>query len=168
MGQCTAGGAMLLFGTPRHAMIFIAVSLILTGAFLAYLCRNELILQWGCGRWPQTTGQISGSVVEEGIFQGLATDGTFAPVDRSFREIQWVFTYSVDGCTYQSSRFSFDATGWQANTRNFEEGDQVTVYYCPTDPAIAVLQSGMNPGLLTGPILVVVGLGFLGYWLCSR
>ena len=147
-------------------MIFIGACLIPIGALLAYLCRKELALEWSCGRWPKTAGFIAGSVAKEGITQGLTADGTFAPVDRYWREIQWVFKYSVEGRTYESSRFNFSADGWQQNTHNFEEGEPVTVYYCPTDPAIGVLEPKLEPGLLLGPALVALGLGFLVYGLC--
>jgi hypothetical protein len=149
-------------------MIFGAAFLISIGVFLAYLCRKELILAWASRRWPHTTGQVSGSVVHEGITQGMTADGTLAPMDKHFREIDLVFSYSVAGQSYQSSRFSFSAMGWQENTRYYNEGDEVTVYYCPATPSIAVLQPGLKPGLLAGPVLVALGLVFLVYGLCTQ
>ncbi len=147
-------------------MIFIPVLLVLVGIFLTYLCRKELALAWASRHWPRTTGQICGSIVHEGIGLGMTTDGTMAPADSHFREIELVFTYLVSGQRYESSRFSFSARGWQENTHYYEEGEEVTVYYCPKVPSIAVLQPGMPLGLLAGPGLVALGLGIVIYALC--
>jgi hypothetical protein len=148
-------------------MIFIGLLLIGIGAWLTYLCRQELALAWQSRRWPQTVGYICDAVVHEGVGAGLTADGTFAPEEKPFRELDLVFGYTVAGQTYRSSRFSFSAMGWRENTRYLDAGAEVTVHYCPSDPSIAVLRPGLNPGLLTGPILLFFGFGFLLYGLCK-
>ncbi|MGA2555133.1 MAG: DUF3592 domain-containing protein [Verrucomicrobiota bacterium] len=149
-------------------MMSAAACAIAIGVFLTYLCRKELVLSWSSHRWPHTIGQISGRNVFTGIYRDMANDGTFAPVDRPFRDVDLVFTYSVAGQSYQSSRFSFASIGWQENTQYYDTGDEVTVYYCPTDPSIAVLQRGPNLSLLAGPTVVALGLGLLVYGLCQH
>ena len=149
-------------------MIFVAAILIPIGVFLTHLCRKELVLSWASRRWPHTTGRVSGRIVSEGIVQGISTDGTFAPAERPFREVDLVFTYSVAGQTYQSSRFSFSAIGWQENTHYYDDGDEVTVYYSPVNPTVAVLRPGLDVSLLAGPSLVALGWGFIVYGFCTR
>ena len=91
----------------------------------------------------------------------MTTDGTYAPKDTPFREVDWIMHYSVGGKSFASSRFSFTSTGWRGNTRYLEEGAEIEVYYCPTDPSVAVARPGLRPNLLLGPLLLLLGLGFL-------
>jgi hypothetical protein len=53
-------------------------------------------------------------------------------------------------------------------THYYDEGDDVTVYYSPANPTVAVLRPGLNASLLVGPTLVALGLGFIVYGFCTR
>ncbi len=147
-------------------MVIFAILVVTAGAGLTYACRKELVPAWQSRRWPTTLGNICGTVVHEGVRVGVTNDGTGAPTDQVFRVTDWVFTYGVAGQWYKSSRFSFSAEGWQENDQYLEEGAEVKVYYCPSDPAVAVLRPGPSPGLLTGPAILVLGLALLVYALC--
>ena len=69
--------------------------------------------------------------------------------------------YCVRGQWYTTSRLSFCASGWQTNDRHFRDGDEVAVYYCPSDPSMAVLRPGLPPSLLLGPLFFVAGVVLL-------
>ncbi len=148
-------------------LLLSATIIILIGAWLAYLCRKELVLAWQSRHWPQTIGQITGSIVHEGVGLGMTTDGTMAPKEQPFRELDTVYTYSVAGQHYQSSRLNFSAGGWWENTHYYEVGDQVTVYYCPSNPWLAVLRPGFTPSLLTAPFILLLGMVSFVYGLCK-
>ena len=148
-------------------LLFCATPIVLLGGLLAYFCRKELALAWQSRGWPQAIGHISGRVVHEGVGLGTSTDGTMAPMEQRFREIDLLYSYPVAGQTYESSRLSFSAGGWWENTKYYDEGDEVAVYYCPSDPSIAVLQPGFTPTLLTGPFIFALGLGAFAYGLCT-
>ena len=96
--------------------------------------------------------------------QGISNDGTMAPVNRRFKEIDFVYRYSVMSQTYESSQFDFSAVGWHGSTHYVD--DEVAVYYCPTDPSIAVLRPGVHVTLLIGPLFTVLGIGILAYGIC--
>ena len=87
-----------------------------------------------------------------------------APVNRRFKEIDFVYRYSVMNQTYESSRFDFSAMGWHDSTHHVD--DEVAVYYCPTDPSVAVLRPGVHVTLLIGPVFTFLGIGILAYGIC--
>jgi hypothetical protein len=142
----------------------IAVAPLLTGVLLVVLARREITLAWQSRRWPHTTGRICDILVREGVAPGMTTDGTGAPTLGTFREVELMFSYPVSGRWYQSSRYSFAASGWQANTQRYDEGDEVTVYYCPSDPSMSVLRPGLIGGLWGGPFFLAVGVAVLAYY----
>jgi len=123
-------------------MIMAALIVICIGVFLAFLCRNELMLTWQSRRWPQVMGQIVDTEITEGVGVGVSETGTGAPADHPFRIVEKVYAYCVSEKSYRSSRLSFSARGWIENEQYYEDGSQVPVYYCPTDPSIAVLKPG--------------------------
>lgn len=131
---------------------------IVIGTWLTYVCRRELALAWQSLRWPVTEGRITGTTVHDGVTMGLATDGTNAPTMQDFRMTEWIYSYEVAGQSYSSSRYSFSVAGWRENERYLEEGDEVRVYYCASDPTVAVLRRGPNAGLMTGPAVLVFGI----------
>lgn len=145
---------MTIFG----ALQFIA------GIILLCLSRTELRLGWASRRWPQTTGRICGSIVHQGMNQEISNDGTMAPVNRRFKEIDFVYRYAVMNQTYESSQFDFSAMGWHDSTHYVD--DEVAVYYCPTDPSVAVLRPGVHVTLLIGPLFTFLGIGILAYGIC--
>ena len=147
-------------------MIFLGILVIAIGTWLTYACRKDLVPAWKSRHWPTAAGNICGSVVHEGVGAGVTNDGTCAPTEQAFRVTDWIFSYRVAGQWYKSSRYSFSAGGWQENDRYLEEGAEVKVHYCPSDPSIAVLRPGLNPALLTGPTILALGLAFLAFALC--
>ena len=142
---------MILFG----ALQFVA------GIILVYLSRIELRLGWASRRWPHTTGRICRSVVHQGVSQETSNDGTMAPAGRQFKEMDFVFRYSVMNQSYESSQFDFSAMGWHDSTHYVD--DEVAVHYCPTDPSVAVLRPGVHVTLLIGPLFTVLGIAILAY-----
>lgn len=142
--------------------------MILVGGFLTYSCRENLRWSWASRNWPHTRGRVAGSKVYEGIMRGVGTDGTCAPRDQRFRQVDRVVEFSVGGQQYDTSRFSFFTTGWGTNDRYLEEGDKVEVYYNPADPAMAVIRPGLGVNLLIGPALFCGGLCLLLYQLVVR
>ncbi|MCP5524629.1 MAG: DUF3592 domain-containing protein [Verrucomicrobiales bacterium] len=135
-----------------------AIAIIALGGWLTYACRWDLFHAWKSPRWPTTPGWISGTVVYEGTALGSATDGTNAPTMAEFRMKEWVFRYEVAGQHYSSTQFSFSTSGWRENDRFLQEGDEVKVYYCPSNPSVAVLRPGLNAGLLAGPMVLFFGV----------
>lgn len=133
------------------------------GILLIYFCRIELKLSWLSRRWPSAAGRIGGSIVYEGVCQGSTSEGTQAPTGRRYKELDYVVFYSVFGEDYKTSRLDFSPMGWHSSTHYV--GDKVTVFYCPSNPSIAILQPGLHPILLIGPVFVFLGTGLLIYGL---
>ncbi len=120
-------------------MIFLGVCLCIVGAGLTYAWREHLILRWRSRHWPSTVGNICGRVEHA-------------------REIDWVYAFKVADRLYVSSRFDFSESGWEENDRYPEHGSEVKVYYCPSEPSVAVLRRRLPLVALLGPYVIVCGV----------
>lgn len=91
------------------------------------------------------------------------TTGTITKVERFKRFFRWLprvgYTYSVDGKSYESERISF-AAGYRpkevdAVLSRYSVGQSVPVYYPPSQPTEAVLESGSGPQV-TAPLRMLI------------
>ena len=80
-----------------------------------------------------------------------------APTDLPFRCVEKSYVYTVSGRSYESWRYSFALSGWQANDQPLDEGDAVTVRYCPSEPSLSVLRPGLSGNLWAGPLFLALG-----------
>ena len=143
--------------------MIVPICIFLAGAILTFVSRRNLQLGWASRDWPHSTGKVVGQQVHEGVVRRISTDGTYAPKDVPFRDVDWIIEYSVGGSSYTTSRFSFWSTGWNANTGYLDEGDEIEVYYSPDDPSVAVVRPGLSPNLILGPLLLAIGIGWILY-----
>lgn len=144
-----------------------ALFLCALGGVITFFTRKDFALSWNSRRWPKAVGRISEKVTQEGTSVGLTTDGTFAPNSNSWRETVPVYTYSVEGKQYSSSRFDLSNAGWWANSRYYEDDEQVAVYYNPAQPSISVLRPGTPANLYIGPLMLIGGLAIALVWLLT-
>ena len=136
----------------------VAILIMLGGLFTTYLSRRELMLAWRSRQWPSIIGHVSGKRILEGVCDGLSTDGTSAPEARRWKELEIIYSYTVAGVEHSSSQIDFSGFGLVGDTHYYDEGEQLTVFYCPSDPAIAVLRPGIRFSMLFGPIVILIGL----------
>jgi hypothetical protein len=89
-------------------------------------------------------------------------------VSRRRWEVRIVYTYTVDGTRYQSSRLGFDTRprieGYEGTEASYAEafpvGKQITAYYDPEEPATAVLTRRQD----RSPLRFFIPLGLLGFF----
>ena len=107
--------------------------------------------------WPTVPGRV---IKSAGMRRSAATVPN-AGASRSAADL--LYTYSVKGRAYFSSKLSFDETLLSAKalagrgTETYRPGDTVTVSYDPYRPEVAVLQPGrsrVNYGVLIGGFLL--------------
>lgn len=124
---------------------------------MIYLSRKELRLSWQSRHWPTVRGHVTGKKLLQGWCAGIAYDGTGAPNARRWKELEVHYSYAVDGVTYTSSRRDFSGFGW-GNEHYYRDGEHVTVYYCPSAPAVAVLHPGFCMSMFPGPVITLFSL----------
>lgn len=164
----------------RTAEIVIRVvggGLVGIGALVAYGTIRMRLKNAQAHTWPTVRGAILSSEVESEVKRH---DGR--PIETHAAAIR--YTYDVGGKTYESDQIQLGGTRQTSDPDEFEQmiarypaGKRVTVYYDPTDPAIATLEPGAPGGifnmamvgggcLLVGAILV--GLSFWGDKLAGK
>lgn len=111
--------------------------------------------------WPETDGVVVTSDLQRGVLRegGLKY------------QYQILYRYTVNGTTYQSKRLSFggrksDHSSGQLLLSTYPNGHLVSVHYNPTNPALAVLETGRSwrgfQQLVYGMVLACLGVA--GFW----
>lgn len=111
--------------------------------------------------WPSVQGEVLRSSVMRG---GGGTRG-----GRRWRLV-FAYRYEVAGTTYEGRRVAFTAIKIRRVPDTFPQGATVLVRYDPDDPAVSVLEPGVETGAVVGslaPFLVfaAVGLALAGWGL---
>jgi hypothetical protein len=98
------------------------------------------------GAWPRTSGRVLQSGVREVRFRTRMSVGITTYRMTTGYLPQVVYTYVVDGASYQGERLRIGESLISSDTRaaerivaRFPPGAGVTVYYNPADPADATL-----------------------------
>jgi hypothetical protein len=150
--------------TDRIATIIIALILIFSGLGAAY---GGLAIRAGDeiqSQWPQAEGTI---IEERIVEEGRNTSGDSAP--NSYVQVpRLVYTYSVNGQTYQAEDTApniSDPTSLeraQEALDAYELNETITVYYNPADPQDSALYAGIGNGwifiLILGVVLILTGV----------
>ncbi len=158
--------------TPPVLAYILVLILILSfmgmGGLFVFLGWQDVARGLASTGWPQATGVVQSSTVEREDSDGDAVQGNAA-------RVKIVYAYTVRGQNYRASRFSFgdgvpdsDAIA-EGLVSQYPVGQTVTVYYSPSDPAVAVLRPGASwsswlPLLLGGAfffagLVCLIGLG---------
>ena len=110
--------------------------------------------------WPSTRGTI----VEANC---SSAHGRASASQRSTRSRHVLFQYQVNGASYTSDReyFGIPVAGRDC-VAAYSKGQAVNVYYEPSDPAEAVLDTGSYSSSRFGVVvgLIFTGFAVFGYW----
>lgn len=146
--------------TMTSQVVFFACGLGIIGLILVLAGVLGLRRGWSSRRWPSVSGQI---------ISGPTSDGLEHPT-RPEQPAIITYKYTVKGIEYTGHRISIeDAAGLPgaqarkaAFTNHYPSGKLVNVYYDPSDPARAVLQTGAGWAgylpLAGGGLLFIISL----------
>ncbi len=149
---------------PISVVIAVVVSLIfvLLACLFVALWISDLRKARATRSWPTTTGRILHARVSR--YEGYVRGGGGY---HTYYDPAVTYEYTVDGTTYQGKRIAI-GTGYSTQARNavkrrisaYHAGKEVQVFYDPADPKQAVLEHGIEGGvmllILAGITLVVV------------
>ncbi len=137
------------------ALFFFGV-LFAGGLFAAYKVADELPQAMASTEWPTVEGTVTKAHIRK---------------SRKSRRLRMRYTYDVDGQTYESGKIAFMGRVLAGNVaerrKRYSAGTEVTVYYNPDNPAIAVLEPGARTVSFLGAgviALLFLLLGALGLW----
>lgn len=106
------------------------------GIIILFFGITDSVRDYNDQHWPSTDGVIRSAK----IFQSMDWHNYYAAI---------LYDYKVAGFSYSSSRVTF-GDFWYASGRaasvfgRYPQGKSVTVFYNPSDPQIAVLETGFN------------------------
>jgi len=142
----------------------IYIAFIVLGLGLVILAMVQISKAKKAGKsWLITPGRITSSVVETRRERDVDGDR------HTYHEPKVTYEYQVNELTYQGDEIGFGKrTMRQAKAQQivakYRQGDPVTVYYDPADPAKTVLEiksySAIN-NLVLGIVLIALGLGLI-------
>ena len=144
----------------------IYIAFIVLGLGLVILAMVQIFKAKKAGKsWLTTPGRITSSVVETRRERDMDGD------QHTYHEPKVTYEYQVNELSYQGDEIGFgkrtmrQAKAEQIVTK-YRQGDPVTVYYDPADPAKTVLEmksySAIN-NLVLGIVLIALGLGLIFY-----
>ena len=126
------------------------------GLIAAYKIADELPQALASPGWPTVEGAVTTSKVRR-------RSGS--------RKLRLRYQYDVNGQTYESHKIAFMGRVFSGTAserrKRYPTGTQVTVYYNPDKPSVAVLEPGVRMVGFLGAGLVVVlflPIGALGLW----
>jgi hypothetical protein len=144
----------------------IYIAFIVLGLGLVILAMVQISKAKKAGKsWLTTPGRITSSVVETRRERDMDGD------QHTYHEPKVTYEYQVNELSYQGDEIGFgkrtmrQAKAEQIVTK-YRQGDPVTVYYDPADPAKTVLEmksySAIN-NLVLGIVLIALGLALIFY-----
>jgi len=138
--SAAAAAAIPVQAKPRYGVAkVLAVLGILTGLYGA----NLLYTGWSSAQWPTAPGKMLYSQAHEGRNAGTT---------------MW-YEYVVDGKRYVTGQYRTGGNGTPFDSeardvaKRYPVGREVTVYYRPSDPSVAVLQPGAYYRLYVVPAI---------------
>ncbi len=110
-------------------------------------------------RWPSTQGQIDQVEV---VYHGGGGPGTTNPYTKGSYAVKVAYSYWIAGQAYHHHRRCFGDYGGSEQRANkiaeyYRTTQQVTVYYHPQNPGVAVLEPGPRVSQLL-PLLIAAVL----------
>jgi hypothetical protein len=151
-----------------------AILFLVAGVIAVYGGGQQVVSVYRSNYWPTTTGVITSAEVQNYTTQSQNTTiKRHRPSTTTLYQAVVVYEYQVDGRSYVSDQVAFDHKSSlsipdfaQQTVARYPVGQPVTVYYSPNDPAVAVLEPGLNAGVFFtlgfGLIFLTVAAG-LGY-----
>jgi hypothetical protein len=143
-------------GSPKaFCWLFIGIGVVMIGVGL-----NLAFQSFRCKSWPTTEATIR--TAEMGRHRGSKGSTTYSP-DVSY-------DYSVDGSHYTGTKVAFGMMSSSSSyargvLQHYRVGAKVPVYYSPTNPAKAVLETGIHGGTWicfgVGTVFALFGIMFL-------
>lgn len=113
------------------------------------------------GLWPQAKGVVTTSHLEVGYFKQMK--GYYGVIE---------YNYCVGKTSFHGTRLSFNMVhlavedAWKPVVDSYPVGKQVTVYYDPKNPGLAVLEPGLHDEMRDMFVLALILIGiFVGAFL---
>lgn len=161
------GAAVVMWVVPVFLglMIIGGIALIVSGAANVRRALGSL-------KWPAVEGVVRGSKVTSRTSKN--SDGATSTMHYLELAVDYQVggrQYTTDQVYYGFANGSGDASEVEVERLRYREGAPVKVYYDPAEPAMGVLRTGFDTGVLTMPIagLAVMfgGLAFLFMFLAA-
>lgn len=134
---------------------------LLIGSVVLYFSCGNLIQAYASMNWPSALGTIRQSVVKASRNSEVSVGSrTKYSADVSYR-------FAVNGISFDGDRVDFGSAGSNGSSdRSYAEGmviayprgREVRVYYAPENPDESVLEPGIKPVTLLGPLAALVFL----------
>jgi hypothetical protein len=131
-------------------LVFLGGVFVLIAAWLAFSGVSDLCNGLASAGWPQAEGRIVRSSLAK------TRDGS---------HVEIVYEYSVERQQYSSDRIAF-GQAWTSASKaemvsRYPQGSSALVRYKPSDPRVAVLETGFRWGVYMS-LLGVIGFGGFG------
>lgn len=143
---------MSVLGRHEGGLIFLGGVFVLIAIWLAFRGAGDLYRGLASAGWPEAEGRIARSALSK------RQDGTCVEI---------VYEYSVDGRRYSSDRIAFGQAWTEATkdemVKRYPQGGSARVRYKPSDPRVAVLETGLRWGVYMSLLGMVLFGGFGGY-----
>ena len=132
------------------------------GLVLLFWGSRNVIRAYDSQHWPQTNGVIRSAT--------MSVNGGLARYHKTYYAAKIAYDYQVGGVAYSSTKVSFgdygDDNPNHARTilNYYPEGSQVSVFYKPNDPSVAVLETGCSIntwGIFEFGVILIIVFGIL-------
>ena len=127
-------------------------SLFCIGAYFSYLGANEIVEYYYIKNWPSVEGQIQEARLIENKVK-MASGWSY------FYENELKYTYTVDGVSYESWRYSNNPFR-RMDTEKIQAGKPAQVLYSPINHSYSLLYQDFNPDsiftLILGLLILTV------------
>ncbi len=143
----------------------LTLAMFAAGIFLMAWGGNELKRAYESRSWPNTPGTITSAYIQKSHHRSSEGHSTTSYTPKVG------YRYIVEGKIYTCDRIAFGGKSGGKRSKakavvdEYPSGRQVTVYYNPRDPKIAVLKAGFSWGAILVALAGVVffGVGILCY-----
>lgn len=158
-------------GTILFGLAFAAM-----GVLLVIVGIVKLVQAGASSSWPAVKGTVVSCKVEKSSSSGKGRHGRKGrSTSRYYANLR--YEYAVEGKQHVGEKISFGTVGGtmakaQENAKRYAEGSQVDVYYNPSDPSEAVMETGRKGSIYTfsgvGALFTLIGIGFAVYAIKGR
>jgi hypothetical protein len=147
----------------------------LVGLPAAWLALHLFGKDRAIARWPRAPGTIVSSSLGSGHYSARDHSGYYRTYTSFRPEVR--FTYTVEGVEHEGSKVAREVAATnnrravQACVDRYPPGSEVEVYYNPTDPGVAYLETRISiggvilisfGGLFTAIALLMIAIGLFG------
>ena len=154
----------------QNILYFFGAVFCVVGVVIALFLLYSVIRAYKSKGWPQTDGVIEKAGTRRVFVHAGEGDHITGHAAES---VDYQYRYSVNGKTYHGRRVTFSDKAVKTRgaldklTRNYREGQRVSVYYNPASPDKAVLEPGPTlynfMPFITAGLFIAAGVGIIHY-----